>query len=110
MLHCKENNDLLEAPKFLKEYEVSMTRYYRDKDNVYCYLEKSGNKVYDDQIKEQEKNSTDEAGSSDVGGLSADARAYFDELFEKIMADNQFQEDQIMDRIEVVAKEVKEGR
>lgn len=34
--------------------------------------------------------------SPTVGVLSADARAYFDELVEKIMVDNQVREDRIM--------------
>lgn len=66
-----------------------MMRYCRDKDNVYYYLEKPDMKVYDEQIIEPQKSYTDENGSSDVGVPSTDARAYFDELFGKIMVDNQ---------------------
>lgn len=46
--------------------------------------------------------------SPTVGVLSTDARAYFDELVEKIMVDNQVREDQIMSQIEFVAKDAKE--
>lgn len=52
--------------------------------------------MYDDQIVEPKKDFIDGVGSSSVGVLFDDTRAYFDKLFGNIMADNQIREDQIM--------------
>lgn len=99
---------MLEAPKILEESEVSMMIYYMDTNGVYYYLEKLGRKIFYGQIMEPKKDSIVESGSSDVGVLSADARAYFDELFGNIMEDNQVHEEQIMNCIEAMDKEVDE--
>lgn len=72
-------------------------------------MEKSGRKFYVDQIVELEKSSTSETGSSDAGVLSANVRAYFNELFGKIMENNQVREDRIMSHIEAMVKEAEEG-
>lgn len=77
-------------------------------------MEKYGRKVYEDRFVEPKKNKLTsyarEASSSSTSLLYANVKAYFDDWFAKILAKNQVCEDQIMGRIEVVAKEVKEGR
>lgn len=103
-----KEEDMLEAPKILEESEVSMMICYMDTNDVYYYLEKLGRNIFYGQIMEPKKDSIVESGSFDVGVLSVDARAYFDELFGNIMEDNQVHEEQIMSCIEVMAKEVDE--
>lgn len=99
---------MLDALKILEESVIYTMSYYCDKDGVYYYLEKSDMKVYDNHIVEPDKSSTDEAGSSGLGVLSTNARAYFDKLFGKIMAYNQVYENWIMGRIEDVVKDAEE--
>lgn len=99
---------MLDALKILEESVIHTMSYYCDKDGVYYYLEKSDVKVYDNQIVEPDKSSTDEAGSSGFGVLSTYARAYFDKLFGKITAYNQVYENWIMGRIEDVVKDAEE--
>lgn len=55
-------------------------------------------------------NSIRETGSSSVGLLTINVEMYFDDWFGKMLDDNKVCEDQIMSRIEVVSKEVEEGR
>lgn len=64
-------------------------------------------------MKPKKKKGTSSTGETSllyVGLLIADAKAYFDDWFGKILADNHVHEDQIMGRIEVMAKEAEEGR
>lgn len=56
------------------------------------------------------KDPSDEAGASGNGLLFADVKAYFNDWFRKIFADNQVGEERIMGQVEVVVKEVKKGR
>lgn len=77
-------DDLVESPKVLDEYGVSMMRYYRDTDGVYYYLEKSGRKIYDDKIVKSLKGPSNEASVFTYGLSSAEVNIYLDDLVGKI--------------------------
>ncbi|XP_050919155.1 uncharacterized protein LOC127136662 [Lathyrus oleraceus] len=66
-------------------------RYYKDIDGVYNYLEKSGRKVYDDQIVEPVKDPSYEASASGTGLLFGDVKTYLDKLVRNILKVNKAQ-------------------
>lgn len=85
-------------------------RYHKENNDL-CYGDTNGNLVYEHRIIElKKKKRIWENGSSSIGFLSNDAKAYFDYYISKILDDNQFREDRIMRHIEVITKEGEEGR
>ncbi|CAI8600464.1 unnamed protein product [Vicia faba] len=100
-----KEEDLVEAPKIMDEYRVSMMRYYSETDGVYYNIGKYGRKVYDDKIVERVKDPSYEASGSSFGLLPVDVKTYLDELVWKILADKKIREKGIMACIDSVSKE-----
>lgn len=104
---------LVKAPRLIDSIVISLMHYYKDKNKMYYLLHINDRWIYEDKIfkskKKKRASFTNEDDPSSAVLLSDDAKVYFDDWFGRLLDDNHVREDQIMDRVEVVAKDVEEG-